>query len=96
VLHLALVILAIATLALIHPPGAAWIAGLLLATLLRPALYACIALARDPAPWTAIRAFAFLPFYAIWRIGAGVVALGMLRKAKWVRTARRPSSITAR
>jgi cellulose synthase/poly-beta-1,6-N-acetylglucosamine synthase-like glycosyltransferase len=96
VLHLALVGLAIATLALIHPPGAAWVAGLLLATLVRPALYACIALARDPAPWTAIRAFAFLPFYAIWRIGAGVVALGMLRKAKWVRTARRPSSITAR
>jgi len=96
VLHLATVLLAIAPLALIHPPGATRIAGLLLATLLRPALYACIALARDPAPWTAIRAFAFLPFYAIWRIGAGVVALGMLRKAKWVRTARRPSSITAR
>ena len=96
VLHLALVGLAVAPLILIHPPGAGWIVGLLLATLVRPALYACIALARDPSPGTAIRAFAFLPFYAMWRVGAAVLALGMLRKAKWVRTARRPSSLTAR
>lgn len=98
VLHLAVVGLATLVAIVVHLPGGTWLAGLLLATLLRPATYTGIALARDRAPWAAVRAFAFLPCYAIWRVGAAVGSLGMLHKARWVRTARpaAPPEITAR
>ncbi len=88
VLHLGLVVLAIAAVVLLHPPGAAWLGALLLTTLVRPAVYTITALVRDPQPGSAIRAFAFLPFYAIWRIGAAVTALAILGDGRWIRTAR--------
>jgi len=88
VLHLGLVGLAATVALLLHPPAFAWLAALLLATLVRPATYTLAALARDPAPVPAIRAFAFLPLYAIWRIGAAVSAFGTMRNATWIRTAR--------
>jgi 1,2-diacylglycerol 3-beta-glucosyltransferase len=88
VLHLGLVGFAAAVVLLLHPPAVGWLAALLLATLIRPATYAVTAIARDPAPAAAIRAFAFLPFYAVWRIGAAVSAFGTLRNATWVRTSR--------
>ena len=88
VLHLGLVGLAAPVALLLHPPAFAWLAALLIATLVRPATYTLAALARDPAPVPAIRAFAFLPLYAIWRIGAAVSAFGTMRNATWIRTAR--------
>ena len=30
----------------------------------------------------------FLPFYAVWRIGAAATALGMVGRKPWIRTAR--------
>jgi 1,2-diacylglycerol 3-beta-glucosyltransferase len=87
-LHLGLVGLAAAVAMLLHPPGWAWLAALLLFSVARPAAYTLVALARDPKPGPAIRAFAFLPFYAVWRIGAAVGALGTLRNTTWIRTTR--------
>jgi cellulose synthase/poly-beta-1,6-N-acetylglucosamine synthase-like glycosyltransferase len=88
VVHLGLVALVTFTAIVLHPPAAGWLVAMLLATLVRPAVYTLAALARDPDPGSAIRAFAFLPFYAIWRIGAAVTALGMLGRKPWIRTAR--------
>jgi len=88
VLHLGLVVLAMAAAILLHPPGASWLGALFLTTLVRPAVYTIAALVRDPQRGSAIRAFAFLPFYAIWRIGAAVTALAILGDGRWVRTAR--------
>jgi cellulose synthase/poly-beta-1,6-N-acetylglucosamine synthase-like glycosyltransferase len=88
VVHLGLVALATAAAILLHPPVASGLVAMLLASLVRPAAYTVAALVRDPEPGSAIRAFAFLPFYALWRIGTAVTALGFLRDAAWVRTAR--------
>ena len=88
VVQLCLVGVAAGSSIVFEPPGFAWLAALLLATLLRPAVYTLAALARDPEPREAVRAFAFLPFYAVWRIGAAVSALGMLGDKPWIRTAR--------
>lgn len=88
VLHLGLVGLATAAAMLARPPGAVWLVTVLLVTLIRSAVYTIAALVRDPEPAAALRAFAFLPFYAIWRIGAAVSALGILGNGKWIRTAR--------
>lgn len=88
VLHLGLVGLTAAVALLLHPPAFPWLAVLLGASLVRPATYTILALARDPAPAAALRAFAFLPFYAVWRIGAAVSALGTLRSMTWIRTTR--------
>jgi hypothetical protein len=69
-------------------PGSAIIAGALAASLVRPATYTLIALARDPHPGRAAAAFAFLPFYVVWRVGIQLMSLTKLRQAPWVRTAR--------
>jgi hypothetical protein len=64
------------------------IAGLLLASLVRPITYTTIALARDPEPVRAVGAFAFLPFYVCWRLGIQLASLGRLGNKPWVRTGR--------
>lgn len=74
--------------------GSAWIAPVLLATLLRPCLYSVLALRVQPDPGKALAAFAFLPVYALWRIGAAVGALGMLGDKPWIRTERH-AAVTA-
>lgn len=88
VLHLGLVALATSAAVLLHPPATGELVWLLLATLIRPAVYTIRALVQDPQPASAIRAFAFLPFYAVWRIGAAIGALAILRDTRWIRTAR--------
>jgi cellulose synthase/poly-beta-1,6-N-acetylglucosamine synthase-like glycosyltransferase len=88
VVHLGLVALATACATLLHPPATGWLVPMLLASLARPAAYTVAALVGDPEPISAIRAFAFLPVYAIWRIGAAVTALWILGDAPWIRTAR--------
>jgi 1,2-diacylglycerol 3-beta-glucosyltransferase len=64
------------------------IAGLLLASLVRPITYTTIARARDPEPVRAVGAFAFLPFYVCWRLGIQLASLGRLGNKPWVRTGR--------
>lgn len=73
---------------LLQPPAFAWLAVLLLATLLRPAIYTFAALARDRAPLRATLAFAVLPFYAAWRMWVAVTSLGTVGSRLWVRTER--------
>lgn len=88
VLHAGIVSLAAATALLVRPPGWTWIVGLLLGGLVRPLLYTIIAIAADPEPMGAVRAFLFLPFYAVWRLYTAVTTLAMLGGRPWVRTAR--------
>lgn len=92
VVHLGIVALATAVTLLLHPPASRWLVGGLLATLLRPIVYTVAALGADPEPTQAIRAFAFLPVYAFWRIGIAVAALGMLGDKPWFRTTRQRGS----
>lgn len=60
----------------------------LTASLVRPAVYAGIGIARDSHPLSAIRAFAFLPLYAGWRVISAVGALVTASGLEWERTER--------
>lgn len=60
----------------------------LTASLLRPAVYAAIGIARDAEPLRALRAFAFLPFYAGWRLLSAAGALLTAGGLQWERTER--------
>lgn len=73
----------------VSPPGAGIVTALLIASLARPAVYTGIALCRTPAPHRALAAFAFLPVYVVWRLGAAIVAVSKIGDGRWVRTARR-------
>jgi cellulose synthase/poly-beta-1,6-N-acetylglucosamine synthase-like glycosyltransferase len=73
-----------------HAPGARLVALALAASLLRPAIYAALALRREPEPWRSAAAFLYLPFYTAWRLGVQVSALTMLGDKPWVRTPRNP------
>ncbi|HEX4633014.1 MAG TPA: glycosyltransferase family 2 protein [Gemmatimonadales bacterium] len=67
-------------------PDAALLA--LTASLVRPAVYAGIGIARDPEPRRAARAFGFLPFYAAWRLVGALGAILTASSARWERTER--------
>jgi cellulose synthase/poly-beta-1,6-N-acetylglucosamine synthase-like glycosyltransferase len=69
-------------------PSGTEIAIALLASLARPVIYTTVALARDPAPGRAARAFAFLPFYVVWRLGIQLSSFARLGNKPWVRTVR--------
>ena len=88
VLHAGIVSLAVATALLLRPPGWTGIALMLLAGLLRPLVYTAAAIGTDPEPIRAVRAFLFLPFYAVWRLYTALTTLAMLGGRPWVRTAR--------
>jgi len=88
VLHFGVVTLAVAVTLLLHPPGWSWLAVMLGAGLVRPLIYTALAIGMDPEPLRAVRAFTFLPFYAVWRLYAAVTTLAMLGGRPWVRTAR--------
>jgi cellulose synthase/poly-beta-1,6-N-acetylglucosamine synthase-like glycosyltransferase len=72
-----------------QPPGWPWIAAALAIPVCRVALYTTIAVARGPEPLRSALAFAYLPFYTVWRLA---VQIGSLRLAgggsAWIRTAR--------
>jgi 1,2-diacylglycerol 3-beta-glucosyltransferase len=72
--------------------GGALAAGLLLATLVRPATYAAIGIWLDPEPGRAIAAFSYLPVYAIWRCAVMLKSASLLRGGGWIRTARHTPS----
>ena len=69
-------------------PGGDAIASVLLVSLVRPIAYTIVALARDPSPGRAIGAFAFLPFYVVWRLGIQLASLTRVGSKPWVRTDR--------
>ena len=86
--HLAGVAGLIALTLLLNVPGAAWLSIALAASVARLALYTAIAIWIDPAPLRALSAFAFLPFYAVWRLWLQLSALRMLGDQPWIRTQR--------
>lgn len=81
------VLLALVAAATRSPIG--WLAAsLLLLSLLRPIIYTGIAIAVDPSPLRALRAFAYLPIYTLWRVGPALRSLVSARATRWVRTER--------
>ncbi len=86
-LHLGLVVAVWAVAWLTRALGGPWVLALT-ASLLRPAVYAGIGIARDAHPLRAIRAFAFLPLYAGWRLISAVSALVTASGLEWERTER--------
>jgi len=88
VVHLGLVIVLAALTVFLHPPGADWLLLALAAAVVRPAVYTLASLTVQPDPVRSALAFAFLPFYLVWRLGAAVAALRQLGDKPWVRTAR--------
>jgi len=88
VVHLGVTLVAVSVTAVVQPPGAAWIALALAASLIRPGVHTVLAVATDPRPLRALLAFGYLPFYTIWRLGVAVAALGMVGDKPWVKTGR--------
>jgi cellulose synthase/poly-beta-1,6-N-acetylglucosamine synthase-like glycosyltransferase len=87
-LHLGLALLMGAGCVVLQPPATGMLLAGLAASLLRPLTYTLAALVVDPDPPRAILAFAFLPIYALWRIGTAARALRAVGNAPWVRTQR--------
>lgn len=88
VVHLGLAaVLAGLTLAL-QPPATPVLVSFLLVGVARHAVYTAAALTQQPQPGRAALAFAFLPFYGLWRCGVELAALRMLGDKPWVRTER--------
>ncbi|MGH7589960.1 MAG: glycosyltransferase family 2 protein [Gemmatimonadales bacterium] len=69
-------------------PGATVLETLLAIGVGRQAVYALAALVNRRDPFRAAAAFAFLPVYAIWRLGVELSALQMVGAAPWIRTER--------
>jgi 1,2-diacylglycerol 3-beta-glucosyltransferase len=88
VVHLGVATVLAALTAVVQPPGAAALLLTLSASVVRPAIYTVAGLFVQPNPLQAAAAFAFLPLYMVWRLGAAVAALKMLGDKPWVRTAR--------
>jgi cellulose synthase/poly-beta-1,6-N-acetylglucosamine synthase-like glycosyltransferase len=86
--HLAGVSVLVAATLLLNVPGATWLALALSASIARLGLYTAAAIRIDPAPLRALSAFAFLPYYAVWRLLLQLSALRMLGEQPWVRTER--------
>ena len=88
VVQLGVVIGLAAVTAVLRPPGATALIMALCASVARPAIYTLAGLAVQPNPLRSALAFAFLPFYLVWRLGTAVASLKMLGDKPWVRTAR--------
>jgi cellulose synthase/poly-beta-1,6-N-acetylglucosamine synthase-like glycosyltransferase len=67
------------------------IALLLLSSLVRTAAYSVAALRVQREPGKALAAFAYLPVYALWRVGAALASFTMLGDKPWIRTQRHAS-----
>lgn len=87
-LHLGIVLVLGTVALLLHPAGAGLLVAALAASVVRPAVYTSIALVAEPNPAQALRAFAFLPIYVLWRIGNAARAVRLLRNGPWIRTQR--------
>lgn len=74
-------------------PARGWIAGALALSVGRIVLYTIVAVRRDPDPARAMFAFAYLPFYTVWRLGVQLAAIRMLGDKPWVRTERHAAPV---
>lgn len=92
--HLGLAVSTAALAWLLSPPGWRVIAVVALVSLLRPVGYTALAILKDPAPLTALRAFAFLPIYTVWRLGPALGSMLRVRGNAWVRTGRHAAEPT--
>jgi cellulose synthase/poly-beta-1,6-N-acetylglucosamine synthase-like glycosyltransferase len=88
VVHLGLVLVTGLLTALLQPPLTALLLVGLATPVARLGIYAVLGLALQPHPFRSATAFAFLPFYMVWRLGAAVAALRQIGDKPWVRTAR--------
>ena len=88
VVHLGIVLGLAALVAVLQPPATDLLLVGLAASIIRPAIYTMAGVTVQADPVRAALAFAFLPFYLVWRLGAAVAALRMLGDKPWVRTAR--------
>jgi cellulose synthase/poly-beta-1,6-N-acetylglucosamine synthase-like glycosyltransferase len=64
------------------------VAAILLVPIARPTVYTALALRIQPDLPRTVRAFAFLPVYALWRVVAAAIALRMVGDKPWIRTQR--------
>ena len=94
--HLGAATALVAMTAVLHLPGAPLLLVLLGAGVLRHVAYALAGLAVQPHPFRAAGAFAFLPVYALWRLGVEIAAFGMVGDQPWVRTERHRSTAPER
>jgi cellulose synthase/poly-beta-1,6-N-acetylglucosamine synthase-like glycosyltransferase len=86
VVHAAMaVLLGLVALAL---PGTSILLALLGVSVVRVMVYAILGLSAVREPARALLAFAYLPLYAVWRLGVQVSALKMVGEKPWVRTGR--------
>ena len=83
----------IALLAALQPPAALVVIGLLLLPVLRLVVYTGIAVAKSPEPLRTIGAFAFLPFYTVWRVAIQLRVFRPRRSRSWIRTARHVETV---
>jgi len=88
VVHLGLVTALALLVAVARPPEAAILLFALGASLVRFAIYTVAGLLVQPHPLRCAVAFAFLPLYMVWRLGAAFAAAKMLGNKPWIRTAR--------
>ncbi|HEV8509919.1 MAG TPA: glycosyltransferase family 2 protein [Gemmatimonadales bacterium] len=88
VVHLGLVIGVGVLTAVLRPPGADWLLMALVASVARLAIYTIAGLTVQPNPLRSVVAFAFLPFYLMWRVWMAAASVKMLGDKPWVRTAR--------
>jgi hypothetical protein len=86
--HLGIAIITVAFTLLLDPPGAAWIAGAVIASVARPFVYTLAALSAEREPGRALLSFAFLPIYVIWRLGIQGMSLLRTGEKRWIRTKR--------
>jgi cellulose synthase/poly-beta-1,6-N-acetylglucosamine synthase-like glycosyltransferase len=86
VVHAALAVL-LGLVALVVP-GTPVLLALLGVSVLRVMVYAVLGLTEVREPARALLAFAYLPLYAVWRLGVQVAALRMVGEKPWVRTDR--------
>jgi cellulose synthase/poly-beta-1,6-N-acetylglucosamine synthase-like glycosyltransferase len=86
VLHLGVVVLLVVLSAAVGAPSV--VSVVLAASLVRPLAYSVAALCVQPNPLASLAAFSFLPVYAVWRVGAAMGSLALLRDQSWIRTQR--------
>lgn len=90
VVHGTLALLGIGLVGLLGLPRVILLA--FVASILRLLVYAMLGVRVQRDRADALAALAFLPVYALWRVGAVLSALRMLGDKPWVRTGRHPRS----
>lgn len=86
--HAGLAVLLAFLLLVLQPPAWGVVFVGLVVGVARPVVYTLLALARNPAPATTLRAFLVLPLYAFWRLAVEVRAWIGAGDERWIRTRR--------